>query len=103
MKGSFTRANHFSAFNFILKQVLFKWEMQNLKFIKAGGPKDTQFLFDKFISMVKKKHFYHPLAMPSPLGNILESTASLPIPSKVLILGSGALSIGQVIYIWQEK
>jgi len=53
-----------------------------------GGPAETEFLFDKFICMVKNVPFSHPLATTYP------STHPGKI-NKVLILGSGGLSIGQ--------
>jgi hypothetical protein len=53
-----------------------------------GGPTETEYLFDKFISAVKGVPFDHPFARPAP--EVLPSKIS-----KVLILGSGGLSIGQ--------
>ncbi|KIJ53375.1 hypothetical protein M422DRAFT_25753 [Sphaerobolus stellatus SS14] len=61
------------------------------------GPRDTEFLFDVFIQNIidcVRTALPHPITMPAP---------SIPIPaegtrvkvSKVLILGSGGLSIGQ--------
>lgn len=52
-----------------------------------GGPTDTSFLFDKFLSYVRNEPFDHPLAsMPS---------VSVKPMKKILLLGSGALTIGQ--------
>ncbi|CAL8342208.1 unnamed protein product [Boreogadus saida] len=56
-----------------------------------GGPTDTEFLFDTFISLIKKGKD----------GNIMSVMPKKPIipprtkVSKVLVLGSGGLSIGQ--------
>ena len=55
----------------------------------AGGPDDTQFLFDVFAQTIKTgakqpvKVFQRPPRIP------------VPLPKKVLLLGSGGLSIGQ--------
>jgi carbamoyl-phosphate synthase large subunit/carbamoyl-phosphate synthase small subunit len=61
-----------------------------------GGPDDTRFLFDQFIDLCMR-HKRTPTAPPAPLKSF-----SLPIPpvprwspNKVLVLGSGGLSIGQ--------
>ncbi|NXQ62608.1 CPSM synthase, partial [Anthoscopus minutus] len=55
------------------------------------GPRDTEFLFDSFISLVKRgKGTTIPLVLPK-----AGVTASRVEVSKVLILGSGGLSIGQ--------
>ncbi|NXN79899.1 CPSM synthase, partial [Bombycilla garrulus] len=55
------------------------------------GPRDTEFLFDSFISLVKKgKGTTIPSVLPK-----AGVTASRVEVSKVLILGSGGLSIGQ--------
>ncbi|NWS84836.1 CPSM synthase, partial [Toxostoma redivivum] len=55
------------------------------------GPRDTEFLFDSFISLVKKgKGTTVPSVLPK-----AGVTASRVEVSKVLILGSGGLSIGQ--------
>ncbi|NXB51836.1 CPSM synthase, partial [Leucopsar rothschildi] len=55
------------------------------------GPRDTEFLFDSFISLVKKgKGTTIPSVLPK-----AGVTASRVQVSKVLILGSGGLSIGQ--------
>ncbi|NXO63007.1 CPSM synthase, partial [Phainopepla nitens] len=55
------------------------------------GPRDTEFLFDSFISLVKKgKGTTIPSVLPK-----AGVTASRVKVSKVLILGSGGLSIGQ--------
>jgi len=53
-----------------------------------GGPIETEYLFDKFISLVTGVPFDHPFAHPAP-------TPFIPKVAKVLILGSGGLSIGQ--------
>ncbi|KAL0963732.1 hypothetical protein UPYG_G00310170 [Umbra pygmaea] len=56
-----------------------------------GGPTDTEFLFDAFISLIKKGQ----------AGNIVSVMPKKPVVpprtqvSKVLVLGSGGLSIGQ--------
>ncbi|NWI32116.1 CPSM synthase, partial [Sula dactylatra] len=55
------------------------------------GPRDTEFLFDSFISMVKR-------GKGTTISSVLPkagATASRVEVSKVLILGSGGLSIGQ--------
>lgn len=49
-----------------------------------GGPVDTTFLFDKFIKSIKE-----------PAKELMRVTPPRPEVSKVLILGSGGLSIGQ--------
>ncbi|NXB93386.1 CPSM synthase, partial [Vidua chalybeata] len=55
------------------------------------GPRDTEFLFDSFISLVKRgKGTTIPSVLPK-----AGMTASRVEVSKVLILGSGGLSIGQ--------
>ncbi|NXP31318.1 CPSM synthase, partial [Leiothrix lutea] len=55
------------------------------------GPRDTEFLFDSFISLVKRgKGTTIPSVLPK-----TGVTASRVEVSKVLILGSGGLSIGQ--------
>lgn len=54
-----------------------------------GGPTETEYLFDKFISNVRGEKFQHPLDVaysPAPVK---------PAVSKVILLGSGGLSIGQ--------
>jgi carbamoyl-phosphate synthase/aspartate carbamoyltransferase/dihydroorotase len=54
-----------------------------------GGPTETEYLFDKFIAHVREEPFYHPLDVafnPAPVK---------PAVSKVILLGSGGLSIGQ--------
>uniref|UniRef100_A0A7M4CD17 Carbamoyl-phosphate synthase [ammonia], mitochondrial n=1 Tax=Oreochromis alcalicus TaxID=40169 RepID=A0A7M4CD17_9CICH len=56
-----------------------------------GGPTDTEFLFDVFLSMIKKgKNTSIASVMP-----IKPSIPPRPQVSKVLVLGSGGLSIGQ--------
>uniref|UniRef100_A0A674HAJ5 Carbamoyl phosphate synthase arginine-specific large chain n=2 Tax=Taeniopygia guttata TaxID=59729 RepID=A0A674HAJ5_TAEGU len=55
------------------------------------GPRDTEFLFDSFISLIKRgKGTTIPSVLPK-----AGVTASRVEVSKVLILGSGGLSIGQ--------
>lgn len=53
-----------------------------------GGPEDTRFLFDTFIDMMKTKHTGRVPSGPSAM-------SARPNVHKVLVLGSGALSIGQ--------
>src|SRR5690606_1632782 len=48
-----------------------------------GGPADTSYLFDKFLGMVRKQSFSHPLANPFPNPMIPKKV------HKVLLLGSG--------------
>uniref|UniRef100_A0A8C4TS29 Carbamoyl phosphate synthase arginine-specific large chain n=1 Tax=Falco tinnunculus TaxID=100819 RepID=A0A8C4TS29_FALTI len=55
------------------------------------GPRDTEFLFDSFISLVKKGK---GATISSVLPKAGETTCRVQV-SKVLILGSGGLSIGQ--------
>ena len=51
-----------------------------------GGPTDTEFLFDMFLARIQQKHaIVSTVVMPQPLEPI----------RKVLLLGSGGLSIGQ--------
>uniref|UniRef100_A0A4W4GPZ8 Carbamoyl-phosphate synthase small subunit N-terminal domain-containing protein n=1 Tax=Electrophorus electricus TaxID=8005 RepID=A0A4W4GPZ8_ELEEL len=50
-----------------------------------GGPTDTEFLFDAFMSLIKKGKD----------GTIVSVMPKKPAVSKVLVLGSGGLSIGQ--------
>lgn len=55
-----------------------------------GGPTDTEFLFDRFISLIRdKKTTVFSAMMPAP------KKAEKVDVSKVLVLGSGGLSIGQ--------
>jgi len=54
-----------------------------------GGPNETEYLFDHFISLVRKQPFVNPLAEQ------FKSDYTKPQVGKVLILGSGGLSIGQ--------
>ena len=59
----------------------------------SPGPLDTEYLFDKFITSVsdcKKAGKLVPLTQPA-----IPSTPTRHYPKKVLILGSGGLSIGQ--------
>lgn len=67
-----------------------------------AGPKDTEFLFDLFINAVqsyKNKQVYNLKSEIYKRSNTdLSKTAQLSVcfrPKKVLILGSGGLSIGQ--------
>ncbi|KAM6978530.1 carbamoyl-phosphate synthase [ammonia], mitochondrial [Tautogolabrus adspersus] len=56
-----------------------------------GGPTDTEFLFDAFISLIKK-------GKDANLVSVMPKKPSIPPKakvSKVLVLGSGGLSIGQ--------
>jgi len=54
-----------------------------------GGPTETEYLFDKFIALVREEAFYHPL-------DVAFSPAPTKVAvSKVILLGSGGLSIGQ--------
>ena len=55
-----------------------------------GGPTETEYLFDKFIALVKGESFSHPLDQAYP-----KAPKSRPAVSKVILLGSGGLSIGQ--------
>ncbi|BFZ22052.1 hypothetical protein BsWGS_25091 [Bradybaena similaris] len=55
-----------------------------------GGPTDTQFLFDYFMELIKqKKTSLHQIIQPKKQSNKMVDV------SKVLVLGSGGLSIGQ--------
>jgi carbamoyl-phosphate synthase small subunit len=58
----------------------------------CSGPVDTEFLFDEFASMLNKEQENTPAADISPLTT--HHSPLTPI-SKVLLLGSGALKIGQ--------
>ncbi|BFZ60067.1 Carbamoyl-phosphate synthase [Saitoella coloradoensis] len=62
------------------------------------GPRDTEFLFDVFInSIVESAASGKLVQMKMPGGTIEENVAKYPRvhPKKVLVLGSGGLSIGQ--------
>ncbi|KXS98324.1 hypothetical protein AC578_6852 [Pseudocercospora eumusae] len=64
------------------------------------GPRDTEFLFDVFISTIQnviKDPSLMQKAVVFPGGDIEENRANKPRvqPKKVLVLGSGGLSIGQ--------
>lgn len=64
------------------------------------GPRDTEFLFDVFIQTIQntlKDSSYMTKPVSFPGGDILENEAAKPRVQvkKVLILGSGGLSIGQ--------
>ena len=54
----------------------------------TGGPEDTRFLFDTFMDMIKTGHQGRVPSGPS-------AVSHRPNVSKVLVLGSGGLSIGQ--------
>jgi carbamoyl-phosphate synthase (ammonia) len=56
----------------------------------CGGPMDSEHLFDNFMGMVKDrtKHLTHAIKAPTPAATKVQV-------SKVLVLGSGGLSIGQ--------
>lgn len=67
-----------------------------------AGPKDTEFLFDKFMEAVdayKQKKEYHLrdeiYKRSMPYKSDIAKTATCFKPKKVLLLGSGGLSIGQ--------
>jgi carbamoyl-phosphate synthase/aspartate carbamoyltransferase len=67
----------------------------------APGPRDTEFLFDVFIGAIQKSletlgaKLAGPVAMPG--GDVVENAKKHPRADvrKVLVLGSGGLSIGQ--------
>ncbi|KAK5709453.1 Carbamoyl-phosphate synthase [Elasticomyces elasticus] len=66
----------------------------------APGPRDTEFLFDVFIKTIMNaiedpKTLQQPVSFPG--GDAMENAAKNPKlhPKRVLILGSGGLSIGQ--------
>ncbi|ODQ79037.1 hypothetical protein BABINDRAFT_162105 [Babjeviella inositovora NRRL Y-12698] len=62
------------------------------------GPRDTEFLFDTFIQAVTEFDATHAhKAVEFPGGQLAENRAAHPriVPKKVLVLGSGGLSIGQ--------
>jgi len=66
----------------------------------SPGPKDTEFLFDVFIdSIVKSVNSVNALLEPVsfPGGTVEQNEKAYPrvYPKKVLVLGSGGLSIGQ--------
>ncbi|XP_030566289.1 CAD protein [Drosophila novamexicana] len=58
-----------------------------------AGPKDTEFLFDVFLEAISQPQ----IGVPNLISRRLRVTQpeALPRPRKVLILGSGGLSIGQ--------
>lgn len=58
-----------------------------------AGPQDTEFLFDVFLDSIKEPTVSVPQLIKRRLRAI--TPESLPRPRKVLILGSGGLSIGQ--------
>eukprot|EP00727_Mastigamoeba_balamuthi_P006360 m51a1_g2344 cad protein, putative (2177) ;mRNA; f:563303-570346 len=53
-----------------------------------GGPNETDYLFDCFVELARGHQFRHPLALPY-------KAPERKRVSKVLVLGSGGLSIGQ--------
>jgi len=55
-----------------------------------GGPVETEYLFDYFLSLVRGQKFDHPLNKKFPNAPIKRESVT-----KVLLLGSGGLSIGQ--------
>lgn len=65
------------------------------------GPRDTEFLFDVFIASIRRFSIsgkLEPIAMPSMATEphpALTTSAPASKPRKVMILGSGGLSIGQ--------
>ena len=64
------------------------------------GPRDTEFLFDVFIdsiraSVASSKALLRPVAFPGGLADHNEKINPRVIAKKVLLLGSGGLSIGQ--------
>lgn len=61
-----------------------------------GGPHDTKYLFDQFIDLCMRRK-RTPTAPPTPVGSFSIPTPPVPrwSPKKVLVLGSGGLSIGQ--------
>ncbi|KAK4899557.1 Carbamoyl-phosphate synthase [Elasticomyces elasticus] len=66
----------------------------------APGPRDTEFLFDVFIKTIMNaiedpKTLQQPVSFPG--GDAMENAAKNPKlhPKRVLVLGSGGLSIGQ--------
>lgn len=63
-----------------------------------AGPEDLELLFDVFVNTIKvKKNMQEPISMVKRLNDTLQyhQTGSSRKPTKVLILGSGGLSIGQ--------
>ena len=62
----------------------------------TGGPTDTEFLFDTFMSMVKETK---ATSNPVPVSSAMSAVSSTPDTKvdikKILVLGSGGLSIGQ--------
>jgi hypothetical protein len=61
-----------------------------------GGPHDTRYLFDQFIDLCRR-HKRTPTAPQAPVGSFSLPVKPVPrwSPKKVLVLGSGGLSIGQ--------
>ncbi|EEH18558.2 protein pyrABCN [Paracoccidioides brasiliensis Pb03] len=66
----------------------------------APGPRDTEFLFDVFIDTIKKSVvsssvLHEPVSFPGPTAEETDLAHPRVSVKKVLILGSGGLSIGQ--------
>lgn len=66
----------------------------------APGPRDTEFLFDVFIDAIKKsdssvKSLPGPVEFPGGTSDVNEKLHPRVVVRKVLLLGSGGLSIGQ--------
>lgn len=69
----------------------------------TAGPQDLEFLFDIFLSSVKENKISPVLPIPDRITSYITSISPCPkmiagvkvTPKKVLILGSGGLSIGQ--------
>lgn len=64
------------------------------------GPRDTEFLFDVFVDAVKEsvesvKTLLRPITFPGGTADENEKLHPRVVPKKVLLLGSGGLSIGQ--------
>jgi carbamoyl-phosphate synthase/aspartate carbamoyltransferase len=64
------------------------------------GPRDTEFLFDVFVNAVKEsvesvKALLQPISFPGGTADENEKLHPRVVPKKVLLLGSGGLSIGQ--------
>ena len=67
-----------------------------------AGPKDTEFLFEVFMNSVdsykNKREFHLKSELYTRATSIMSTNARLAVcfrPKKVLLLGSGGLSIGQ--------
>jgi len=61
----------------------------------CSGPVDTEFLFDEFVSQIKGITPTSSLSSFVPEATVLGCPQSPSTPKKVLLLGSGALKIGQ--------